>query len=86
MINFVLESCLQGIAGGIMGAILGFFLGMLRSLAGYGWLAMQHVPWSAMLGIAFAAIAAGIVLSAFAAVYPAWIAARLAPMEAMRIE
>ncbi len=86
MINFVLESCLQGLAGGIVGAIVGFGLGALRSLVSYGWMAMEHVPWSTMFATAGVAIVVGIILSALAAVYPAHIAAKLAPMEAMRIE
>jgi len=86
MINFILESCLQGTAGGILGALLGFVLGTLRSLSSYGWMAMQHLPWELTAGTALVSMVVGVVLSALAAVYPAWIAARLAPMEAMRIE
>ena len=86
MINFILESCLQGTAGGIIGALLGFLLGTLRSLASYGWMAMQHLPWELTAITAVVAVVVGVILSALAAVYPAWIAARLAPMEAMRIE
>ena len=86
MINFILESCLQGTAGGLIGTVLGFALGVLRSSMTYGWMAMQHFPVALVLATGAAALVAGVVLSALAAVYPAWIAARLAPMEAMRIE
>ena len=86
MINFVLESCLQGIAGGIVGALLGFLLGALRSSATYGWMAMANLPALQILLVAGLSLVAGVVISAAAAVYPAWVAARLAPMEAMRIE
>jgi len=86
MTNFILESCLPGTVGGIIGAILGLLLGSLRSLSNYGWMALQHLPWE-LIGItAVVSVVVGVVLSALAAVYPAWIAARLAPMEAMRIE
>ena len=86
MTNFILESCLQGSAGGVVGTLLGFLLGILRSWAGYGWMAMEHVPIGAISATAGVSFVVGMILSAMAAVYPAWIAARLAPMEAMRIE
>lgn len=86
MTNFILESCLQGTAGGIIGAILGFLLGSLRSLFSYGWISLQHMPVGLVLTTAAVSLVVGVILSALAAVYPAWIAARLAPMEAMRIE
>ncbi len=37
-------------------------------------------------GLAGAALVTGIALAAIASVYPAYVAARLAPMEAMRID
>jgi len=86
MTNFIMESCLQGTAGGILGVMLGFVLGSLRSLTNYGWMAIQHLPWTLIGVTALVALVVGVILSAMAAVYPAWIAARLAPMEAMRIE
>jgi len=86
MMNFILESCLQGTAGGIIGAFLGFLLGIVRSLWSYGWIAMEHLPVGLIAVTAGVSLAVGVILSAVAAVYPAWIAARLAPMEAMRIE
>jgi len=86
MINFILESCLQGTAGGVVGAVLGFLLGTLRSLTNYGWVAMQHLPVQLVMTTAAVSLVIGVMLSALAAVYPAWVAARLAPMEAMRIE
>jgi len=86
MINFILESCMQGIAGGVVGAFLGFLLGGLRSWARFGWVAMQNLPGVELLIAGGLSIVMGVVLSAGAAVYPAYVAARLAPMEAMRIE
>ena len=86
MIIFVLESSLQGLAGGIAGVMLGVVLGILRSMWGFGTLVFVNLPGLALLVSAGGCIVAGVVLAALAAVYPAWVAARLAPMEAMRIE
>ncbi|MCY2927411.1 MAG: ABC transporter permease, partial [Planctomycetota bacterium] len=86
MINFVLESCIQGVAGGIAGTALGLLLGTLRGFASYGWIALANYPVGEVLAAAGISLVAGVVISALAAVYPAWVAARLAPMEAMRIE
>ena len=86
MINFILESVMQGLAGGVIGSILGFVLGTLRAWATYGNMAWQHFPLLHVSGMAGIALVVGVVVSALAAVYPAYVAARLAPMEAMRIE
>jgi len=86
MLLFVLESCLQGVAGGIAGVLLGVMLGLIRGGWDFGWLAFSHMPWMALAWCAGVSILAGIVLAALAAVYPAWVASRLAPMEAMRVE
>lgn len=86
MVMFVMESSLQGLAGGLVGVVLGLLLGIMRSLWGFGTLALVNLPGVILLGSAGACLVAGVVLAAAAAVYPAWVAARLAPMEAMRIE
>jgi putative ABC transport system permease protein len=86
MINFILESVMQGIAGGAIGVMLGFLLGALRAWGSYGLLALGSLPFLPILVAAGVALVVSIFISAMAAVYPAWVAARLAPMEAMRIE
>ncbi len=86
MISFVLESSLQGLAGGLMGVCIGLLLGVVRSCWSFGLLALGNLPGMILLMSAGVCLVAGIVLAALAALYPAWKAARLAPMEAMRIE
>ena len=49
-------------------------------------MALQHLPWAQIVQMAVVSLVVGLGISALAAVYPAWAAARLAPMEAMRIE
>ncbi len=86
MLNFILESGLQGFFGGIAGALAGLFLGTLRASLGYGFMAIQNIPIAAVLAGMGIAIASGVIISVIAAIYPAFVAARLAPMEAMRVE
>ena len=84
---FVIEALIQGLVGGAVGLAVGLGLAVLRGVAEYGrlfGLAVESLP--AVAGAAGLALAVGVVLAAVAAVLPAWIASRLAPMEAMRVE
>jgi len=86
MIHFMLESSLLGTAGGILGAVLGLVLGILSASSVYGTLALKNLSLLSLLGSALASIVCGLLISIISAVYPARVAARLAPMEAMRVE
>jgi len=86
MVNFMLESAVQGVAGGVVGSLLGLILGTLLSWKAYGLMSLAHLPIGDVALAAGISLVLGVVLSILAAVYPAWVAARLAPMEAMRIE
>jgi hypothetical protein len=86
MTLFVLESCLQGVVGGFLGALLGLLLSLPSAAMQYGALAWKALPGGEMAGAAGAAIGMGVILAAVASVYPAHVAARLVPMEAMRVE
>ncbi len=86
MINFILESILQGFVGGIIGTGLGLALGITRSWASFGVSAFKHMPGGSLAAAAGISFVISLLVSALAAVYPARIAAKLAPMEAMRIE
>lgn len=86
MINFILESIMQGVAGGAVGTVAGFLLGLTRGWGRYGMIVLENFPIGDLLFTALVSFVIGMVVSALAAVYPAWVAARLAPMEAMRVE
>jgi len=65
---------------------VGGVLGVLRCVSFYGWISVRHIPFAAVLTAGACALVLGVIVSALAAVYPARVAARLAPMEAMRVE
>ncbi len=86
MCLFLLEAALLGLAGGLVGGLAGSVVGFGRMAFQFGgllWVAFPVGPW---LISGLLAILAGMLLAAVAGVYPSYLAARLAPMEAMRIE
>jgi hypothetical protein len=84
MMLFLFESGMQGLVGALAGVAFGVSLAMLRALASYGTL-MSLPGWGLLAGCGVCVVA-GLVLAVLGGVGPAWAAARLAPMEAMRIE
>jgi len=86
MIMFVLESCFLGFVGGVIGSILGALIGLSRMLAAFGLNFAGAIPATDIIVAIVASVVMGMLLAAFAAVLPSFKAARLAPMEAMRIE
>ncbi len=83
---FLIESIFQGAAGTIPGVIIGFALSLLSLLITYGRFVWRHFPWPMLFSSMLICLAIGVFLSIAAAVYPAWQAARMQPIEAMRTE
>lgn len=86
MATFVLEACFLGVVGGIVGAIGGTLLGLGRMLLALGSQMFAALPLSQLAATMAVAVTLGVILAALASVYPSLKAARLAPMEAMRLE
>ncbi|MBM4038748.1 MAG: ABC transporter permease [Planctomycetes bacterium] len=86
MLMFVLEAAFLGAVGGIVGALLGTLLGFARMFMPYGSLVTASFPLGETALMIAVSSALGVLLAAIASVYPSLKAARLAPMEAMRIQ
>jgi predicted lysophospholipase L1 biosynthesis ABC-type transport system permease subunit len=83
---FLLESLFQGLAGTTIGIVLGGLLALVEGSARYGGSIWTIAPWPELAATAGLALLAGVILTVAGAAYPAWHAARMKPVEAMRVE
>lgn len=83
---FFLEAGLQGIIGAAVGALAGGGAALLSAWLRYGTAAVAQVSWSGVLASMGMAVGAGCILSIIGVFYPALLAARMQPVEAMRVE
>jgi hypothetical protein len=84
---FLIESGLMGLVGGLMGCISGLAFSVLAYSLTYGIGLTFRSLWHGLpsLGLAAAlSVAAGLVLSTLAALYPASVAANMVPANALR--
>lgn len=83
---FLLESGMQGLAGAGAGALAGALFALMGSILRFGLVSMTAVSWGAVLASIGIAILVGCFLSLIGVLYPAIVAARMQPVEAMRVE
>jgi len=83
---FILEAAMEGFAGSLVGALLGGITAFLVTLLRFGFATFFFLPWQAILFSTLISISTGIVLSLLGVLYPAIMAARMQPVEAMRVE
>jgi len=93
---FLIESSLQGIFGSLVGVVLGFSLTFLMAAFTFRvtdpasgrtyWLVFSYLPVGTLLLWGVVAVVVGAGLSVIAGVYPARRAAKMEPVEAMRVE
>jgi hypothetical protein len=83
---FLIESLFQGFVGTVLGMILGVLLSLVSVVSTYGRFAWKNPP-IAQIGVALLiCLAVGVTLTVAGALYPAWQAARMQPIEAMRTD
>ncbi|MGD9973095.1 MAG: ABC transporter permease [Desulfatirhabdiaceae bacterium] len=83
---FLLEAGIQGIIGAGAGATAGALVAILNGWIRYGNASLFQLSWTQTIGSIAAATGVGCLLSLIGVMYPAWIAARMQPVEAMRVE
>jgi ABC-type lipoprotein release transport system permease subunit len=81
---FLLESTFQGLAGTSAGIIIGFALTLGLALLDYGGYAFTYFPLGGIAESAGYALVVGTLLSLIGAMLPAYRAAKMEPVEAMR--
>jgi putative ABC transport system permease protein len=83
---FILEASMQGVVGSVIGAVFGAIIAILLAMPTYGWDAIKYLPTTDVgLSILYS-VGVGFALSLIGVLYPALIAARMRPIEAMRVE
>ncbi|MFO7708567.1 MAG: FtsX-like permease family protein [Desulfobacterales bacterium] len=83
---FLLEAGLQGLAGAACGAAAGILFALAAALMRFGPAATRQVVLGDLAFSLAWATATGVALSLLGVLYPAWVAARMQPVEAMRVE
>lgn len=83
---FLLEAGMQGLVGAAAGALAGALFAVLNALIRFGTSAFAHLLWAEMAESLLIATAVGCLLSLVGVLYPAIVAARMQPVEAMRVE
>ncbi len=83
---FLLEAGMQGLVGAFIGAILGVAIGLLVGLVRFGLAAASNLSALDVLATLGISVAVGAGLSLLGVVYPAAVAARMRPIEAMRAQ
>jgi ABC-type antimicrobial peptide transport system permease subunit len=83
---FLLEAGMQGLVGAAVGALAGGSFALMNAIASFGVIAFRTLPWADFFLSLVYAVLVGALLSLLGVIYPAIIAARMQPVEAMRIE
>lgn len=83
---FILEALMQGLVGSITGALLGAIAAAVSSAVNLGFEALALAPFGTILISISTAVIIGTTLSLIGVIYPAILAARMQPVEAMRVE
>jgi putative ABC transport system permease protein len=83
---FLLEAGMQGLTGAFVGALAGAFFSLINGLLSFGTIAVTTLLWKEVFLSIIFATGMGFMLSLAGVMYPAIVAAKMQPVEAMRVE
>ena len=83
---FLLEAGIQGLAGALIGALAGQAIGLATGLVRFGTAALTNVSLADLGRTLVWSVLVGAGLSLLGVIYPAVVAARMRPVEAMRAQ
>lgn len=83
---FLIESLFQGIVGTSIGVLLGLLLSIAATSISYGGFAWKNVLWAQIFQAVVICLLVGVFLTVAGALYPSWRAARMQPIDAMRVD
>ena len=83
---FVIESSILGLVGAAIGVVIGFLIAYTPACFAYGKYVWSVFSLFDFVKSAGYSIAIGVVLSIIFAIYPAYLAAKMKPVDAMRVE
>jgi len=95
VVLFLLESGFQGLAGAAVGAIVGTLFAVGTNLKQFGWKVFYTFPWIqggspeapfGVIPVILGGCVVGMILAVIGAAGPAFRAAKMPPVEAMRVE
>ncbi len=83
---FLIESAAMGVAGSLLGVVLGLALVLLQAATRFGAVFWATLPVADLVAACVAGMVAGLTLAILGALLPALVAARMHPIEAMRVD
>jgi len=83
---FLLEAGMEGLGGACVGAVAGALFSLINALLSFGTVAVTTLSWTDVALSVISGIGVGFLLSLVGVMYPAIVAAKMQPVEAMRIE
>jgi ABC-type antimicrobial peptide transport system permease subunit len=86
LLSTLVESAILGLVGGVAGAVVGGLVAIVLGWGDYGSAVFEHIRLGSLPVHALIVFGVGMLFTTMGAAAPAWIAAKMPPIEAMRGE